>query len=502
MRGHWVDYLKGIKEGYLGRNWQFDIGEVYKAQYFRQLGHERELPKSFIARCIMYTRMLAKSDDGGPLEVHLVMARAPLAWRTILILENIKSSSMLYTKAAEHEASLLDISRSRAQTTNVVTSENLVSTLRKMGYTLDRTKFNNFPQNRRANLTFNEGEASPTAEDPRESFTSQVNAQEVHPNEDEILTEVYQVMKRRQRPPPPGGYMFSKNDHVTTKMGRLPPSPCKCCGSNNHWDKECPDWAVYLERSAKSSYTNEAEHEPGNEHYQSAYSILLSQRVTSMQVDQAKLGEDFKSAVCSSVSDQSYYGRKTGAQPKRTTVSVEEIEDEFWEEDRNRPKNYVRIMQTVDDLDSAYENSPESRPAPSKHPTAQRLSKEEAPRGESNRGRRTSMEEIDDEDLLAARIKPTSSTHILVSADESDDLEAHGEPTPSGSSSKHAQDHEEREAHHSTRQSDTVQNHFPTTCPHLQSTPSPFVYTGNDRYPQGCHLWAYLFCRRRDGSRD
>ena len=172
----------------------------------------------------MYTRMLAKSDDGGPLEVHLVMARAPLAWRTILVLENIKSSSMLYTKAAEHEASLLDISRSRAQTTNVVTSENLVSTLRKMGYTLDRTKFNNFPQNRRANLTFNEGEASPTVEDPRESFTSQANAQEVHPNEDEILTEVYQVMKRRQRPPPPGGYMFSKNDHVTTKMGRLPPS--------------------------------------------------------------------------------------------------------------------------------------------------------------------------------------------------------------------------------------------------------------------------------------
>ena len=50
MRGHWVDYLKGIKEGYLGRTWQFDIGEEYKNQYFRQPGFERELPKSFIAR--------------------------------------------------------------------------------------------------------------------------------------------------------------------------------------------------------------------------------------------------------------------------------------------------------------------------------------------------------------------------------------------------------------------------------------------------------------------
>jgi len=55
-----VDYLKGIKEGYLGCNWQFDIGEAYKAQYFRQPGHERELPKLFIVHCIMYTRMLAK----------------------------------------------------------------------------------------------------------------------------------------------------------------------------------------------------------------------------------------------------------------------------------------------------------------------------------------------------------------------------------------------------------------------------------------------------------
>lgn len=34
MRGHWINYLKGIKEGYLGRQWQFNIGEEYKAQYF------------------------------------------------------------------------------------------------------------------------------------------------------------------------------------------------------------------------------------------------------------------------------------------------------------------------------------------------------------------------------------------------------------------------------------------------------------------------------------
>ena len=54
MRGHWVDYLKGIKEKYLGHNWEFDTGEAYKQQYFRQPGHKKEFPKTFIACCIMY----------------------------------------------------------------------------------------------------------------------------------------------------------------------------------------------------------------------------------------------------------------------------------------------------------------------------------------------------------------------------------------------------------------------------------------------------------------
>lgn len=49
MCGHWVDYLRGIKEGYLRRQWQFDIREEYKSQYFCQPGHDNKLPKTFIA---------------------------------------------------------------------------------------------------------------------------------------------------------------------------------------------------------------------------------------------------------------------------------------------------------------------------------------------------------------------------------------------------------------------------------------------------------------------
>ena len=103
-------------------------------------------------------------------------------------------------------------------------------------------------------MTFAEEEESLPMEDSKESFTARISTQEASSNEDEILAEVFQVLKKRQRPPLAGGYMFPKNNHVTTKMGRLPPSPCKCCGSSNHWDKECPDYAVCQERSAKSSY--------------------------------------------------------------------------------------------------------------------------------------------------------------------------------------------------------------------------------------------------------
>ena len=155
MRGHWIDYLRGIKEGYLGRQWQFDIGEEYKAQYFREPGHENKLLKTFIACQIMYTRMLVKLDEGGPLEVHLVMARAPLAWRTILVLENIKSTSLLYTKASEHQESLLAISRTKQSST--ITTDNLASNLQKLDYTLPKPGFHHsFPTDRRASLTLGE----------------------------------------------------------------------------------------------------------------------------------------------------------------------------------------------------------------------------------------------------------------------------------------------------------------------------------------------------------
>ena len=445
MRGHWVDYLKGIKEKYLGHNWQFDIGEAYKQQYFRQPGHEKELPKTFIARRIMYTRMLAKSDDGGPLEVHLVMARAPLSWRTILVLENIKSSSMLYTKAVEHEESLLAISKN--QNTTVITAENLVSTLRRMGYTLEKPKFHyNFPQDKRVHITEGQPDTGSSTGASKENFASEiVSSDNDQSTEGQVLAEVFQVLKKRQRAPPPGGYMFSKNDHVTTKMGRLPPSPCKCCGSSNHWDKECPDWAVYLEKTSKSSYSTETE--TVDEYYQSAYSILLSQRVASMQVDPTKLNQDFDAAILRSSNDRMARGCRSGGISLRgRETAMEEVEDEFWEEERCRPKSVKLLMYQIDDSEAAEMDVPRT-----KHPT-----QNDDSRGKSNATTTPSkpkarmpvtVEEIEDEELIAQREKPKSPRHLLESLHEEDD-------TPNQPSGEDSSTQEQKEVHHTSRSKD------------------------------------------------
>ena len=310
--------MRGIKEGYLGRQWQFDIGEEYKAQYFCKPGHENELLKTFIARRIMYTRMLVKSDEGGPLEVHLIMARAPLAWRTILVLENIKSTSLLYTKASEHQESLLAITRTKPSST--ITTNNLVSNLRKLGYTLPKPGFqHNFPMDRGANLTIGEPDMTlDLSTSYKELYLSSQEVSSPDRPEDQILAEVYQVLKKRQRAPPPGGYMFSKNDHVTTKMGRLPPSPCKCCGSSNHWDKECPDYAIFMERTTKSGYIYKQSTIMDDEPYQRAYGILLSQCLASMQVDEPKLQQGFEEAVHFGRSNIISGGCKSGEEAKFT----------------------------------------------------------------------------------------------------------------------------------------------------------------------------------------
>jgi hypothetical protein len=64
-------------------------------------------------------------------------------------------------------------------------------------------------------------------------------------------------------------------------MGKAPPSPCKVCGSANHWDRECPDWDVYIEWQKRGALmvTMDAIGEESELLYHSAYMVLMDDRI-------------------------------------------------------------------------------------------------------------------------------------------------------------------------------------------------------------------------------
>ncbi|EDR04615.1 uncharacterized protein LACBIDRAFT_330428 [Laccaria bicolor S238N-H82] len=290
MRSHYIAYMRGIKEGYLGRTWQMKMNATYENQSFQQVGHEREDPRKFIIRRIMYTRMLVNGDMGGPLEVFLVMQRAPVSWGSVINIDSIRLSNPPNTSSSV--PSLID-----------------------------------------------EG----------------------------ILKEVYQVLLKRQRPPPPRGYPFKQNDHVNTKMGRLPPSPCKVCGIPNHWDKECPDWNVYLETRNRSAHftVGQSDDEPElEEKYCTAYAVLLNNRVAEQLIEMDEPSpfsndQDFREAVMMSLvrqSSQYSHGHKSY---KWKEVSMEEVPDKDEEKMRSMLtlKEDTHVLEDVmDDIVSTSNN--------------------------------------------------------------------------------------------------------------------------------------------------
>ena len=73
MRSHYINYLRGIKDGYLGEAWQSKINRVYETQYFHQVRHEKEQLKEFIIWRIMYMHMLTSAKPGSLLEINLIM---------------------------------------------------------------------------------------------------------------------------------------------------------------------------------------------------------------------------------------------------------------------------------------------------------------------------------------------------------------------------------------------------------------------------------------------
>jgi len=309
----------------------------------------------------MYTRMLVTVDEGSPVEVFIIMQKAPISWGPIIVLETIQNTSMLCSRVTEHEAAL--IQASRQESSSVLTAENVVPDLRRMGYYLDRQKG---MIDRRAHIAVTpQGNLLVTSE--RQAYISQLdNSNPDSTSPPENLKEVYQTLGVRQRPPPKGGYPYPKNNHVVTKMGRMLPSPCKTCGSKNHWDKECPDRAIDEVRKERLEMSVQTDNENTEQEimYQSAFSVLVSERIAAEQVDLTKFNQsDFEVAALLSLNREDLnteckaIGGKRGAPTLK--VTVEEVKDESWMELRKLPKSPAHVLEEILDETSELKQEPE-----------------------------------------------------------------------------------------------------------------------------------------------
>jgi len=279
---------------------------------------------------------------------------------------SIKSTKALYTKVVDYEDMLLDTWRWRSSASEGITTDNLIPTLKRLGweqlnYQGSRPNQSQLSQDRRVLLTIAEDDGNTTKQEDSLALTNQTK--ETH---DDMLQEVYQVMQCQQQAPPPGGYMFSHNDHVTTQMGRLPPYPCQCCRSENHWDKECPDYDIHRVWTSgkKDAHSTEKEIDEDDKLYQSAYGILLSQCIAASQIDLNHLQSDFKSAVHKEEASAFSAGRigsghKTRGRYKTT---VEEVDDE------SDIAAHTKMKSTTHILIHESKAHEDQRPQMSKHP--------------------------------------------------------------------------------------------------------------------------------------
>ncbi|KAJ3474628.1 hypothetical protein NLI96_g12353 [Meripilus lineatus] len=259
MRSHYLDFLEGVKEGFLGDTWLHDRRMEYKHQEFRQYGHRYESPIDFIQRRLTFARVLMHVPINSDLEVHEVLQNAPVAWSTILVAQTIANTVELQLRTRRYEAQLLEAHRMSRST--VLTRENAMPILRELIQSAkserrDPQKPRPFTRDRRANVVTKDTDEvekelveafiSTTLEDSESHSEDIGRITQLEIDEHAAVREVYAATtgSRRQRKPPIGGYPYPKKDEVKSIL-RPPPSPCKCCGSGNHWDKECPWYGVW-----------------------------------------------------------------------------------------------------------------------------------------------------------------------------------------------------------------------------------------------------------------
>ncbi|KAJ7702724.1 hypothetical protein B0H17DRAFT_1176062 [Mycena rosella] len=321
-RTHYLAYLRIIKERYLGLKWQLLMNVEFEKQAFRQSGQEQESPQAFLGRRVQWVRMLANSDDGSPLEVFLVMRKAPIQWRTILVLENIDSIEELYKRVNEHDDALVEAARKDSHDT--LTTHNVVATLKRMGFHPYPS-----PSQTRSYRRANRAEIDEAADGEMETELVTEGALQYDGGSEDgesTLRQVYQTMKSRPCAPPKGRYPYPKNDHVTTKMGKAPSSPCKRVLRASRGSHER---RVFLNSAARSLVNEiaeklENEHKPETVNTQEARHVHVEEVEDKYWVNEARMPKARAAYVLEGWDESGDEEEETRGKEVNTRIGAEE----------------------------------------------------------------------------------------------------------------------------------------------------------------------------------
>ncbi|KAF8212543.1 hypothetical protein K438DRAFT_1566862 [Mycena galopus ATCC 62051] len=250
----------------------------------------------------------------------------------------------LYSKVVEHELALVNAWKNEGG--RGLNPENLLATLKSLGFSPEKSRF----EKRHAHF----------------SSGGDTTEEQVPLSEEEIPfgdSNEEAVLKERKRPPPVGGYPFPKEDQVVTKLGKLPPGPCRLCGSEKHWNRECPNYVVYSEGMKRNAHLVSVG-EPSAEEtmYQSAFTVLLNQTLANASSGEGKHSpaaietsscrtSENRDKVDLETTDIGLTDTQDYEQRSSSFIGMEEIEDEDEAAWRAMPKSERALLEEVDEIE-------------------------------------------------------------------------------------------------------------------------------------------------------
>ncbi|GJE92997.1 hypothetical protein PsYK624_091560 [Phanerochaete sordida] len=358
MRGHYLRFLQGIRDDWLGKDWNFLQIQLYREMRFRQPGHTTESPVAFVRRRLTHScilEMIPKDQNGeipADKEVHEVLRILPVSWTSMLDKGQLSDTAVLQQEVKRLSKELVHVWERGSEGDDAAVERRVLKLLDKLEVSIPkdpRRRFGSFHKSKPRQVMIAEGAGGERSD----------GADEAEDVPEGPLAEAFALVKANNRftPLEPKG-RFAPRDDVKTSL-RKPPGPCRICTSQHHWDKECPHYKQHLAlREAKLAGAEipviEERPEEVQSVYDHAYEILLAQYTGSSYVVD-RMREDPVESCTQSTSSA------TGPPPAPSTerkaamaVTVEDVEDESnWIPTQRGLELDEPMLMTEDELESS-----------------------------------------------------------------------------------------------------------------------------------------------------